>query len=149
MKADEWFTLWMTLLAGVLTLGGVWIGAALALSGQRRAARAEQQRLAAAHLARAVQETIFRLDPTDPASKIAAVTAAQFLARALYDPMVWVLDDHSFVHGALAMARELAETGADPAIMSYLSRLHQALVNRATDAPYELPGWGEWKLRSE
>jgi hypothetical protein len=51
MKADQWFSLWMTLLSvmggGVAALLAVWVGAALALRGNRRASQAERARLAA------------------------------------------------------------------------------------------------------
>jgi hypothetical protein len=60
MKPDQWFTLWMTviqaLVGGAATLAAVWIGAALALRGQRRSVDEARSRLAAERCLAAVDE---------------------------------------------------------------------------------------------
>jgi hypothetical protein len=60
VKPDQWFTLWMTLsqvlVGGVATLAAVWIGAALALRGQRRSASEQRSRLAAERCLAAIDE---------------------------------------------------------------------------------------------
>jgi hypothetical protein len=51
MESEQWFTLWMTILqvvaGGAATLAAVWIGASLALKGQRKANAEQRSRLAA------------------------------------------------------------------------------------------------------
>jgi hypothetical protein len=60
VKPEQWFTFWIVLLqvlvGGVATLAAVWIGAALALRGQRRNADEQRSRLAAERCLVAIDE---------------------------------------------------------------------------------------------
>src|SRR4051794_13486329 len=96
MKSDQWFLLWMTLLGGALTLLSVWIGATLALRGERRSATRERGRQSASALAPVLESLTIALSGTQFATgpvEEQVEEATEALSRSLSSGMAGDLTD--------------------------------------------------------